>query len=166
MVFSEPTLLDRSHDCSSFDCGKDPLNVFLKSFALTNQKGGSARTYVTLAKERIVGYYSLAPAGVEPSETPERVRQGQPRHPVPCILLARLAIDRSAQGKGLGKFLFRDGLLRALNAHEQIGGRALLVHAIDDEAKAFYSKFGMLPSPTHPMHLFLLFKDIRQMLRD
>ncbi|MCB8933047.1 MAG: GNAT family N-acetyltransferase [Fimbriimonadaceae bacterium] len=164
MELSEPVLLDKSHDISGFDCGKEPLNVFLKNYALANQQGGLARTYVVVSGGKVVGYYSLAPAGVEPVDAPERVRKGQPSHPVPCILLARLAVDKGAQGTGLGKFLFRDAMLRALRAHEQIGGRAFLVHAMDDEAKAFYSKYGMLPSPTHPMHLFLLFKDIRAML--
>ncbi len=163
-MLSEPVLLDQSHDTSGFDCGKEPLNDFLKSFALTNQQGGLARTYVALSDRRVVVYYSLAPAGVEPVDAPERVMKGQPQHPAPCILLARLAVDRSAQGMGLGRFLFRDAMLKALRAHEQIGGRAFLVHAMDDEAKAFYSKYGMLPSPTHPMHLFLLFKDIRAIL--
>lgn len=165
-MLSQPVLLDKSHDTSRFECGKEPLDVFLKSFALTNQQGGLARTYVVLSGKEIAGYYSLAPAGVEPVEAPERVMKGQPRHPVPCILLARLAVDRKAQRTGLGKFLFRDAMLRALRAHEQIGGRAFLVHAMDDEAKTFYSKYGMLPSPTHPMHLFLLFKDIRAILEN
>jgi GNAT superfamily N-acetyltransferase len=161
-LLSEPVLLDKSHETSQFDCGKEQLDAFLKDFALTNQKGGLARTYVLLSEDRVVGYYSLAPAGVEPAEAPERVMKGQPQHPVPCILLARLAIDKTAQGTGLGKFLFRDAMLRALRAHEQIGGRAFLVHAIDAETKGFHSRFGMLPSPTHPMHLFLLFKDLRR----
>ncbi len=163
-MLSAPTLLTKGHDIGGFDCGKESLNAFLKSFALANQAGGLARTYVVLSHEKVVGYYSLAPAGVEPSNAPERVTKGQPRHPVPCILLARLAVDRSAQGSGLGKFLFRDAMLRALWAHEEIGGRAFLVHAMDDEAREFYSRFGMMPSPTHPLHLFLLFKDIRAML--
>jgi GNAT superfamily N-acetyltransferase len=163
-LFSEPALLAKSHDTSSFDCGKEPLNVFLTNYALTNQQGGGARTYVVAVDERVVGYYSLAPAAVEPQDVPERVLKGQPRHPVPCILLARLAVDKSFHGQGLGKFLFRDALLRAYRAHEQIGGRAFLVHAMDDEAKAFYIRYGVLPSPTHPLHLYLLFKDVKALL--
>lgn len=165
MELSEPVLLEKGHSVQNFDCGKEPLNVFLQKFALQNQQGGLARTYVVLSEGRVLGYYSLAPAGVEPAEAPERVMKGQPRHPVPCILLARLAVDQTAQGIGLGKSLFRDALLKALTAHEQIGGRAFLVHAMDEEAKAFYSKYGMLPSPTDPLHLFLLFKDIKAMLQ-
>ncbi len=163
-MLSEPVLLDKTHDVGSFDCGKEPLNSFLRGFAITNQQGGLARTYVVVSERRVVGYYSLAPAGVEPADAPDRVMKGQPRHPVPCILLARLAVDQTAQGTGLGKLLFRDAMLRALRAHEQIGGRAFVVHSMDEEARAFYSKFGMLPSPTHPLHLFLLFKDIRTAL--
>ena len=165
-MVTAPVLLDKTHDVSSFDCGKDALNLFLKNFALQNQSGGLARTYVMQDAGKVVGYYSLAPAGVEPAEAPERVMKGQPRHAVPCILLARLAIDMSAQGTGFGKFLFRDAMLRALQAHEQIGGRAFLMHATDEGAKAFYSRYGMMPSPTHPLHLFLLFKDIRSMLEE
>jgi GNAT superfamily N-acetyltransferase len=112
----------------------------------------------------VVGYYSLAPAAVEPQEAPARVMQGQARHPVPCILLARLAVDGRVQGRGVGRSLFRDALLRALGAHEQIGGRVFLVHALDEEARRFYERYGMLPSPTDPLHLFLLFKDIRALL--
>ncbi|HEY3781498.1 MAG TPA: GNAT family N-acetyltransferase [Fimbriimonadaceae bacterium] len=163
-MLSEPILLDKSHDCSHFDCGKEPLNTFLGSFALTNQKGGLSRTYIVLSEGKVAGYYSLAPAGVEPAHAPDRVMKGQPQHPVPCILLATLAVDRAAQGTGVGTFLFRDAMLRAFRAHEQIGGRAFLVHAMDEEAKTFYMKYGMLQSPTHQMHLFLLFKDIRNAL--
>ena len=171
-VFSAPALLDKGHDVSRFDCGKAPLNLFLQKYAMGNQAGGAARTYVVLGSNgegetgsrRVVGYYSLTPAAVMPEEAPERVMKGQAQHPVPCILLARLAVDQSAQGRGLGPSLFRDALLRAFNAHEQIGGRAFLVHAMDEEARRFYERYDMLPSPTDPLHLFLLFKDIRALL--
>ena len=171
-IFSAPALLDKGHDVSRFDCGKAPLNLFLQKYALGNQAGGAARTYVVLGSkgpgetdsERVVGYYSLTPAAVMPAEVPERVMKGQAQHPVPCILLARLAVGQSVQGRGLGPSLFRDALLRAFNAHEQIGGRAFLVYAMDTDARRFYEKYGMLPSPTDPLHLFLLFKDIRALL--
>ena len=95
---------------------------------------------------------------------PARVGKGQGRYPVPVILMARFAVDQREQGRGLGKALFRDALRRALAGADVIGGRAFLVHAKDEETRAFYLRFGMEPSPTNPLHLLLLFKDIRQSL--
>jgi len=169
VAFSPPILLSKEHNTSDFDCGKEPLNRYLKQHAAGNQAGGAARTYVVVDESfgpnAVAGYYSLTPAAVTLQEAPERVRKGQAQHPVPCILLARLAVDLRCHGRGLGRSLFRDALLRALSAHEQIGGRAFLVHAMDEEARRFYERYGMLPSPSDPLHLFLLFKDIRNLLR-
>ncbi len=159
-----PELLGKSHQVSHFDCGKPPLNDFLTKFALQNQGGGSARTYVLTRGSRVVGYYSLAPASALPEDVPERVGKGQGRYPVPVILMARFAIDQVEQGKGLGKALLRDALRRALNGSETIGGRAFMVHAKDEDALAFYSQYGMEPSPNNAFTLFLLFKDVRQTL--
>lgn len=159
-----PVLLTKAHQTAGFDCGKPPLNDFLIKHALQNQAGGGARTYVTANGTRVVGYYSLAPGSVAPDEAPDRVVKGQGRYPVPVILMGRLAIDLNQQGKGLGSALFRDALLRSLEGAEAIGGRAFLVHAKDEGARAFYEKFGMEPSPTDPLHLFLLFKDVRKTL--
>jgi len=157
-----PTLLTKGHEIVGFDCGKAPLNDFLTTYALQNQASGGARTYVMARGSRVIGYYSLTPASVSPEDAPGRVTKGQGRYPVPVILMARFAVAQSEQGKGLGKALLRDALRRALNGAEAIGGRAFLVHAKDDEARNFYQKFGMEESPTNPLHLFLLFKDIRQ----
>lgn len=162
-----PVLLTKNHDLTGFDCGKTPLNGFLVKYALQNQAGGGARTYVlTRAQptEQVVGYYSLAPASVAPEDAPARVIKGQGRYPVPVILMARFALDLTVQGKGYGKALFRDALRRALLGAETIGGRAFLVHAKDEEARAFYAGRGMEASPTNPLHLFSLFKDIRATL--
>lgn len=159
-----PVLLVKSHQTANFDCGKIPLNDFLIKYALQNQSSGGARTYVMLRGDSVAGYYSLAPASVAPEEAPARVVKGMGRYPVPVILMARFAVDASEQGHGLGRALFRDALRRSLNGAEAIGGRALLVHAKDDDARAFYLKFQMEPSPTNPLHLFLLFKDIRHAL--
>ncbi len=146
-------------------CGKPPLNDFLTKYALQNQASGGARTYVLIRGNRAIGYYSLAPASIAPEDAPTRVMKGQGRYPVPVILMARFAVDRGEQGKGYDKYLFRDALRRALVGSETIGGRAFLVHAKDEEARdCFYLKFGMEESPTNPMHLLLLFKDIRQSL--
>lgn len=159
-----PVLLTKSHKIADFDCGKPPLNDFLVKYALQNQAGGGARTYVLTRVERVIGYYSLAPASVSQDDTSARVKKGQGKYPVPVILMARFAVDISEQGKGLGKALFRNALCRALAGSDAIGGRAFLVHAKDQEAYDFYIKFGMEESPTNPMHLFLLFKDMRKSL--
>lgn len=155
-------LLTKEHDTSAFDCGKPTLNDYLIKYALQNQSGGAARTYVALRDNRVVAYYSLAPAAVQVEDAPSRVSKGQSRQPVPAILMARFAVDASQQGRGLGKAMLYDAMLRALDGSEIIGGRVFLVHAKDEDARAFYLKFGMEPSPTNPLHLFLLFKDIRQ----
>lgn len=161
-----PALLTKRHELAGFDCGKAPLNDFLVKYALQNQASGGARTYVTARASRVIGYYSLAPASVAPEDAPGRVINGQERYPVPVILMARFAVDQSEQGKGLGKALLRDALRRASEGAEAIGGRAFLVHAKDEEARVYTQKFGMEESPTNPLHLFLLFKDIRQSLSE
>lgn len=150
------------HDVSGFDCGKEPLNRFLRRYALVNQKAGGAQTYVACAGDDVVaGYYSLAVGAVEYSGAPPRVAKGLARHPVPIMILARLAVDGAAQGKGLGKALLKDALLRTVQAADIAGIRALVVHAKDDDARSWYERFDFEPSPSDPFHLFLLLKDIR-----
>lgn len=163
-TLNAPGLLTKAHEITGFDCGKPSLNEFLLKYAMQNQASGGARTYVLTRGNRVIGYYSLAPASIAPGEAPARVMKGQGRYPVPVILMARFAVDQGEQGKGYGKALFRDALRRALAGAEAIGGRAFLVHAKDEEARAFYLKFHMEESPTNPLHLLLLFKDIRQSL--
>lgn len=164
-AFSAVEKLDASHDVDAFDCGKDPLDRFLRRFALVSQKAGSARTYVVCRGERrVVGYYSLTVGAVEHGDAPGRVGKGLARHPIPVMLLARLAIDRSEQKKGLGRALLKDALLRTGQAADIAGIRALLVHAKDDEARAWYEAFDFEPSPTDPYHLFLLMKDLRALV--
>lgn len=111
-----------------------------------------------------MGYYALATGAIAKVEATERVAKGQANHPVPVVLLARLAVDVSEQGKGLGPLLLRDALLRVAQAAEQIAARALLVHAKDDEARAFYEHFNFEPSPVDEMQLMLLMKDLRAAL--
>ncbi len=159
--------LNNSHDIDPFDCGKEPLDRFLKRHALVNQKASSAQTYVVCRGGwRVVGYYSLAVGAVEHADAPERIGKGLARHPIPVMLLARLAIDKSEQGRGLGKALLKDALLRTAQAADIAGMRAMLVHAKDDEARAWYESFDFEPSPTDPFHLFLLMKDLRALLGD
>lgn len=157
-----PSLLTNQNTIAGFDCGKQPLNDYLIKYALQNQASGGARTYVMTRGSRVIGYYSLAPASVLPDDAPVRVARGLARYPMPVILMARFAVEISEQGRGLGKALLRDAMRRALQGAETIGGRAFMVHAKDDEARAFYLKFMMEESPTNPLHLFLLFKDIRK----
>lgn len=112
----------------------------------------------------VVGYYSLAAGSVRLEDVPSRVARGLPRHPVPVILLARLAVDESERGRGLGAALLKNACQRYLQASAVIGSRALLTHAKDESARSFYLRFGFEPSPTDPLHLFLLTKDLRRTL--
>lgn len=160
-----PVLLTKDHDRNAFDCGIPALNEYLKKYALQNQKKHAARTYVATRANRIVGYYSLAYGSVSLEEAPQTVKSGPPRHPIPVILLARLAVDSNEQGSGLGAALLKDALLRTIQAAEIAGLRAMLVHAKDDSAKRFYEKFGFEPSPIDAYHLFLRLSDILSNLR-
>ena len=160
-----PGPLENGHDVSSFDCGAESLNDYLRKYAYLNHQNRSARTYVATRGSRVVAYYTLAAGSVSRELTPRRVAQGLGRYPVPVVLLARLGVDAREQGKGLGKALLQDAVLRALQASDIIGSRAILVHAKDEQAKAFYAKFGFEPSPVDELHLYLLMKDIKRTLR-
>ena len=157
--------LDKSHDLTEFDCGAEPLNNYLKRFAFANQSAGGAQTYVASLDARVVGYYSLSTAQVEHGDAPERLRKGLARHPVPVILLARLAVDRTWQRRGLGAALLLDALRRIVSAADIVGVRAVMVHAKDDAARRFYEHFDFDPSPIEPLHMFLLVKEIARLLR-
>lgn len=139
----------------SFDCGQSALNQFLQRFALVNQKSNSAQTYVSCHSGSVVGFYSLAIG---------RVTKGIPQHPVPVMILARLAVDLQHQGAGLGKALLKDALLRTAQAADIAGIRALLVHAKDEPARQWYLNWEFEPSLSDPFHLFLLMKDIKAMV--
>lgn len=153
--------LARTHSVGAFDCGQDHLNTYLAKYALTNQLANSALTYVALAGEAVIGFYSLAVGEVLFDDASERLKKGLARHPVPVMLLARLAIATEWQGKGLGAGLLRDAVRRTVQAADIAGIRALIVHAKDDAAKAFYSRFDFLPSDTDPLHLYVLIKDLK-----
>jgi len=144
-----------------FDCGQAALNQFLQRYALVNQKANSAQTYVCCQSGVVVGFYSLAVGSVDPQAAPARVMKGLARHPVPVMILARLAVDRDHQGKGVGKALLKDALLRTAQAADIAGIRCLLVHAKDEAARQWYASWDLEPSPTDPYHLFLMLKDIK-----
>jgi len=153
--------LQRSHSVDEFDCGREALTRFLVRYVLQNQQAGASQTYIALADDAVVGYYTLVVGQVEYAAAPERLTKGLARHPVPIMLLARLAIATSWQGKGLGSGLLKDAMHRTLQAADIAGIRAFAVHAKDDEARAFYEHFGFSPLPSDPYHLFRLLKDIR-----
>jgi GNAT superfamily N-acetyltransferase len=147
-----------------FDCGQPALNRFLQHYALVNQKANSAQTYVCCRGGEVVGFYSLAVGSVDPEEAPSRVTKGLARHPVPVMILARLAVDLDHQGRGLGKALLKDALLRTAQAADIAGIRCLLVHAKDATARQWYESWEFEPSPTDAFHLFLMLKDLKALL--
>ena len=153
--------LTRRHAVDLFDCDEPALDRFLARFAFPNQQANASQTYVGLADDTVIGFYTLVVGEVAHAEAPERLVKGLARHPVPIMLLARLAVARDWQGKGIGSGLLRDAVLRTLQAADIAGIRALAVHAKDDAARAFYRRFDFVESPTDPLHLFALIKDLR-----
>ena len=164
---SKVEALSRSHDLSQFDCGAHlSLNDWLRRFAWPNQQSETSRTYVVHRSGRVVGYYAIATGSVLREAAPAWVVKGLANHPVPVLLLTRLAVDRSEQGKGLGRALLKDALRRMARAAEIVGARAVLVHAIDSAAARFYQRFDFEPSPVNDLHLMLLMKDLRKLMRE
>jgi GNAT superfamily N-acetyltransferase len=157
--------LQRSHKLDDFDCGQEALNRFLIRNALQNQQSEASQTYVALADDKVVGYYTLVVGEVAFESAHERLTKGLARHPVPIMLLARLAIVTAWQGKGLGSGLLKDAMHRTVQAADIAGIRAFAVHAKDDAAKSFYEHFGFEPLPSDPYHLFRLLKDLRKGLK-
>ena len=155
------TATDRT---DAFDCGQAALNQFLQRYALVNQKANSAQTYVCCRGDLVAGFYSLAVGSVDPEAAPSRVAKGLARHPVPVMILARLAVDKAHQRKGLGQALLKDALLRTAQAADIAGIRCLLVHAKDEAARDWYESWEFEPSPSDPYHLFLMLKDLKSLL--
>jgi GNAT superfamily N-acetyltransferase len=166
MRFGDPEPLEQTHALDGFDCGVESLNAWLTQHARGAVASGSARVFVTVDAEqrRVCGYYALTAAAIAHEQGTERARKGQPRHPIPAVLLARLAVDTTVQRRGIGAWLLQDAMRRALSASEAVGMRVLLVHALDDTARSFYERWGFEPSPTDPLNLQMLFKDIRRSL--
>jgi GNAT superfamily N-acetyltransferase len=153
--------LHRTHNVEQFSCGQPELDRFLIRHALQAQQSNSSQTYVALSGDEIVGFYTIVAGEVQHALAPERVVKGMARHPIPLLVLARLAVHTNAQGRGLGSGLLLDALGRTLQVADVIGVRALAVHAKDDQAVAFYRHFGFMPSPADARHLFMIIKDIR-----
>lgn len=160
-----PRPLEKHHVTADFESGAPELDAWLRDYAWVNHQSGNARVFVTARAARVVGYYALATAGVEKAETPPQLTKGGVPMQVPCLLLARRAVDRTERNRGLGRGLLVDAIRRAVRVSEDVGVRALLIHARDDEAHAFYEHHGeFIPSPTDPLHLFLLLKHARTRL--
>jgi GNAT superfamily N-acetyltransferase len=154
-------LLGSDHRLDEFDCGKHAsLTRWLKRLARMNQASGDSRTYVVHRELAVVGYYSLAPGSISRNEAIPRASKSAP-DPIPIVLLARLAVDKREQGQGIGPALLKDALKRAYAGAEIIGGRAILVHAMDTDAAAFYRKYGFESCPGLELHLMMLMKDLR-----
>jgi GNAT superfamily N-acetyltransferase len=154
--------LTRHHAIDNFDCGQEAFNQFLIRFALVNQQTNASQTYVALADDEVIGFYTLVVGEVAYEDAPERLTKGLAHHPVPIMLLARMGVSLTWQGKGVGAGLLKDAMRRTMQAADIAGIRAFAVHAKDDTAKAFYQHFDFMPSPTDPLHLFLLVKELRR----
>jgi len=156
--------LRRDHRVDGFDCGKEPLNRFLIRYALQSQLSNSSQTYLAVSGEDVAGFYSLVVGDVTYEEAPERLQKGVARHPVPVMILARLAVSGAWKGQGLGAGLLKDAMLRTLQAADIAGIRAFAVHAKDEEARSFYQRYDFVPSPADPMHLSVLIKDVKALI--
>lgn len=153
--------LNRTHAVEHFTCGQPDLDRFLLRHALQAQQANSSQTYLGLSAQEVVGFYTIVAGEVAHADAPERVVKGMPRHPIPLLVLARLAVHTDWQGRRIGIGLLLDALGRTLQVADVIGVRALAVHAKDDRAASFYRHFDFTPSPTDPRHLFMIIKDIR-----
>lgn len=160
MSLSAPEPLASAHEVSQFACGQPSLDHWLKTRALSNQQKGFTAVMVVHESGRVVGYYGLAPTAVVPSALPRTIRTGQPPDPVPCLLLGQLATDLQWAGRGIGTGLVKHAMSRCVEAATLIGGRALMVNAIDDEAAEFWSRRGFIASKDDPHVLFRAIADI------
>lgn len=164
MALCVPKPLADRHDLSAFDCGRPSLNEWLRLRARRNQEQGFTVVRVVHEQNRVVGYYGLAPSGVLAPIPPRAIRMGQPPLPLPVILLGQLAVDHQWQGKGLGDSLLIHALGRCIAAAELIGGRAVMVTAIDATAARYWQARGFIPARGDPLTLFRSIADIRRSL--
>jgi GNAT superfamily N-acetyltransferase len=160
---SAPVPLADHHQLGAFHSGVPTLDEWLRRRARANQVSGASRSFVICADDIVVGYYALASGAVTAATAPSRFRRNMPE-PIPVAVLGRLAVDQTWHGQGIGRALFRDSALRVMQASEAIGIRGMLVHAISDEAKAFYIELGLSESPLEPMTLMVTLADLRATL--
>jgi GNAT superfamily N-acetyltransferase len=160
LPLARPEPLADVHELNGFDSGVSSLDGWLRRRARPNQVSGASRTFVLAEERRVVGYYALASGGIAVAASAGRFRRNMP-DPIPVAVLGRLGVDRAYQGRGLGRALFRDCAMRVVQAADSIGIRGIIVHAISDEARAFYVALGFDPSPGDPMTLMVTVGDIR-----
>ena len=165
MSLSGPEPLGPQHQIEGFDCGKPTLNDWLVRHARQAQGSGSAKTFVVSEDDRVAGYFSLTVGQIDTLHAPERIRKGMGQYPIPVVILARLAVSRQDQGRGIGIGLLQDAIRRTLLIAEQAGIRAMLTHPIDEEAASFYTRFGFIASPLREQQLVLLLKDARRWVK-
>jgi GNAT superfamily N-acetyltransferase len=165
LAISGPEPLTAAHDLDAFSCGKPSLDRWLKTRALSNQDKGFTAVLVVHEANRVIGYYGLAPTAIVPASLPRSIRTGQPPSLVPCLLLGQLATDQNCVGQGIGTGLLKHALQRCVTAASLIGGRALIVNAVDEEAAAFWKRRGFIPSKDNPLILFRSIADIAASLR-
>lgn len=164
MALGAPQPLEPGHPLDAFDCGTPALNEWLIRHARRAHASGSARTYVVVDDQRIAGYFSLGVGQIDSLDAPERVRKGMGSYPIPVVVLARLAVSKVDQNRGLGVGLLQDAIRRTLVVADQAGVRALLTHPIDEATARFYLRFGFEVSPAREQQLILLLKDARRLL--
>ncbi len=163
MELTGPEPLAADHVLDGFHSGQPTLDAWLISHALKNEREGGSRTYVVCDRGVVVAYYCLSTGSVARKDSPGRVRRNMP-DPIPVMLVGRLAVDRTHQGQGMARALMRDAILRTMKAAEIVGVRALLVHALDEEAAKFYRHLGFMPSPLDPLVLALPLSAARKTL--
>jgi GNAT superfamily N-acetyltransferase len=154
--------LTADHDLTGFRCGIDGLDAWLRDHALAGQRADMARTYLVVEDGAVLAYVSLTTGSVRPEEAPRRHARGMPRHPIPTILIARLAVDRRHQGRRVGSRLLAEALRLAVRASDTVAARLVVVEAIDDSAADFYRRWGFIDVPDNPRRLFRKIADIRR----
>jgi ribosomal protein S18 acetylase RimI-like enzyme len=156
--------LDANHDVATFDSGNKVLDTWLRRHALAAQRMGSARTFVATRGGRVVGYFSLTMGSVLRAQAPATLVRGTPAYPVGMVLLARLAVDRAQQGRGIGAMLLAEALRKAVAAGEVAAARLIVVDAVDEDAAAFYRRYGFVQTPENPLRFYRHMKDVRASL--
>lgn len=164
MTLCAPQPLGPQHRLDGFDCGKPALTDWLLRHAAQAQSSGSAKTFGVAEDERVVGYFSLTVGQIDAFDAPAGMRKGMGQYPLPVVILARLAVSQSDQGRGIGFGLLQDAIRRTVLIAEQAGIRAMLTHPLDEEAARFYARFGFVASPLREQQWLLLLKDARRCL--